>query len=75
MPVRSRSPRIRLSVPPLDFLRSARWRQLCRSVALVVGAAVLAVGFLAGAASAARGGETFPLTRAALRFWKRYWWV
>ena len=45
------------------------------SAALVVGAAVLAVGFLAGAVSAARGGESFPLTRTALRLWQRYWWI
>jgi hypothetical protein len=44
-------------------------------VALVVGGAVLAVGFLAGAVSAARGGQSFPLTREALDLWRRYWWI
>ncbi len=44
-------------------------------VALVVGVAVLAVGAVAGAVSAARGGESFPLTRGVLRLWRRYWWI
>ena len=43
--------------------------------ALAVGGVVLAVGFLAGAVSAARGGQSFPLARRALDLWRRYWWV
>ena len=39
------------------------------------GALVLVVGFVAGAVSARRGGKPFPVTRAAIRIWKRLWWV
>lgn len=44
-------------------------------VAVSLAAAVLGIGSIAGAISASRGGKPFPLTRHALRLWKRYWWV
>lgn len=51
------------------------WGVLAWSVAAYAGIATLAVGFLLGAASAARGGRPFPLTRRVKRLWLRFWWV
>jgi len=44
-------------------------------VAAVAGGVALVAGFVLGAVAAGRGGKPFPLTRGALRLWKRYWWV
>ena len=44
-------------------------------VAVGAGVAVLGTGSIAGAISASRGDKPFPLTRHALRIWKRYWWI
>jgi len=45
------------------------------TLAAYAGILVLAVGFVVGAASAARGGRPFPLTRGAKRLFDRFWWV
>ncbi|SEN26665.1 hypothetical protein SAMN05216388_1002193 [Halorientalis persicus] len=41
---------------------------------LAVAGLGLAAGFVLGALAAVRGGEPFPVTRAAVALWKRYLW-
>jgi sulfite exporter TauE/SafE len=45
------------------------------SLAAYAGIFVLAVGFVIGAVSAARGGRPSPLTRGVKRLFDRFWWV
>ena len=49
---------------------AAAWRY-----AAYAGILVLAVGFVLGAVSAARGGRPFPLTRGVKRLFDRFWWI
>jgi sulfite exporter TauE/SafE len=60
---------------PAAVATYAVWTVLAWSVAAYAGIAALAVGLLLGAASAARGGRPFPLTRGARRLAARFWWV
>jgi len=60
---------------PAAAVTYTAWTVLAWSVAAYAGIGALAVGFLFGAASAARGGRPFPLTRGARRLAARFWWV